>query len=347
MTKRPSVLETLPVTTRARTKTLDFKEDDEGDNMHPPDEKPATGVSQSNVCNSASADETGRKGADSPLRPFFVYRRIDEMAGDWLKLHRCILDSEVFSDDWLTRLWVWCMCKANFVDGVFRGRPIKRGQFITGRIAAATELNVSPSKWYRGMERLVAIGCVTTESNGNWTAVTVCNFDNYQSKEEKPEQPVIQRADSQRTAGDTTTGQPVIQPADTIEEGKNSIREEGKKGRRKRSAAASATADPKKPETTWLTPYNDIWKSCFGGDMAFGKESPHFRKLETEHEKAEVVAAWQTYCEQHEGEGQYASGATFARTYGQWSGSQRNGKKPVDLLRGIKEYMADTGGLLT
>lgn len=136
------------------------------------------------------------------------------MASDWLKLHRCILDSEIFNDDWLTRLWVWCLCKSNFRESSFRGQVVHRGQFVTGRVAAADELRVSPSKWYRGMQRLTELGNITTESNSNWTTVTICKFDDYQDCTTEKDRSV----NSQRTADDTTTGQPVTQPADTIEE---------------------------------------------------------------------------------------------------------------------------------
>ena len=37
----------------------------------------------------------------------------------------------------------------------------------------------------------------------------------------------------------------------------------------KDSAGAAADADPKVAKSTWLTPFNEIWKASFGGDMAF------------------------------------------------------------------------------
>lgn len=140
------------------------------------------------------------------------------MAGDWIKLHRSLLDSEQMTDDWLCRLFIWCLLRANFEASMFRGQSILPGQFITGRISAAAELHVSPSKWYRGIQRLELMGCIAVEANSNWTTITICKWKTYQLTAEKSEQP----ADSQRTAGDTTSGQ----PADTIKEGKNA-----KKGR--------------------------------------------------------------------------------------------------------------------
>lgn len=157
-----------------------------------------------------------------------------ELEGDWIKLHRRVLDSDLFADDWLTRLWIWCLCKANFREATFRGEAIERGQFVTGRITAADELGVSPSKWYRGISKLCEMKCISTTSNSNWTTITVCRYEDYQNTTSKSEQVVIQRVNSQRTADDTTSEQ----PADTIEE-----EQELKKGRREEGKKETPVAD--------------------------------------------------------------------------------------------------------
>lgn len=141
------------------------------------------------------------------------------MARDWLKLYRSIVDTAFWHDDWLVRLWIWCLVKANYSDSSWRGLPIRRGEFITGRNSAADELGVSPSKWLRGVMRLVDLGCIKYEANSNWTRLTVCNYVSYQDGVEQERTTNGQPADSQRTAVDTTNGQ----PADTREEGKKVI----------------------------------------------------------------------------------------------------------------------------
>jgi len=143
------------------------------------------------------------------------------MAGGYVKLWRSTLDSQIMTDDWMCRLFVWCILRANYTSGNFRGTPLAPGQFVTGRISGAAELNVSPSKWLRGIQKLVDIGFLKYEANSSWTTLTVCNWDTYQNDADSNEQ----QADSKRTAGDTTNGQ----PADTIEEGKKERRKEGKK----------------------------------------------------------------------------------------------------------------------
>ena len=170
------------------------------------------------------------------------------MTGDWLKLHRSILDSELFADDWLTRLWIWCLCRANYSNGRFRGEMIERGQFVTGRNSAAAELQVSPSKWYRGIERLQELGCITVSTNSNWTTITVCKYDTYQNATEEIEQ----KPDSERTSADATSGQVVIQRADTIEERNNSKKERREEGKKE---------TPASPELPFSSPeFQDSWK---------------------------------------------------------------------------------------
>ena len=130
----------------------------------------------------------------------------------WIKLHKSIMDSAVWSDEWIVKLWLWCLLKANSKPGEFRGAKVDRGQFVTGRNTAADELGVSPSKWMRGIMRLVELGCIKYEANSQWTRLTVCKYSTYQDRQEEDRTADGQRMDSHRTAGDTTNGQ----PADTI-----------------------------------------------------------------------------------------------------------------------------------
>ena len=110
--------------------------------------------------------------------------------------HRSTMDHAVFHDPYLYKVWRWCNMRANFKDSNTAAGVVKRGSFTTGRIRAADELNMSPSRVYRLLHKLAELGSVRIESNSNWTTITVCNYETYQSGTENPEQP----ADSQRTA---------------------------------------------------------------------------------------------------------------------------------------------------
>ncbi len=138
------------------------------------------------------------------------------MAGDWIKLHRKAIESRAFADDWLWRLWTWCLLRATWKPCWCskEDRQLLPGQFVTGRHQAAGELGVSGSKWYRGMHTLQEWEQLRLEVNSIGTVVTICNWDTYQSDDAESEQPV----NSRWTASE--------QPVNTIEEGKE--REEGK-----------------------------------------------------------------------------------------------------------------------
>jgi len=135
------------------------------------------------------------------------------MKDGWVKIHRMMLDHPIMDDDWLCRLWVWCLLKANTKPSRFKNETLAPGQFVTGRTAAAEQLHVSPSKWYRGMQKLVEIGCIKAEANSYWTTVTICKWETYQSRKEPARTASEQPADSERTTNE--------QPADTEEERKN------------------------------------------------------------------------------------------------------------------------------
>jgi hypothetical protein len=128
------------------------------------------------------------------------------MGRGYVKLHREAIDHEVFQDEWLWKLFCWCVLKANFKADNFKGEFVPRGSFVTGRMRAAEELGAAPSRVYRGLRRLEELGCITTKANSNWTTVTVCNYNTYQIQE-----------DDNRTASERRNGQ----QTNTIEETNN------------------------------------------------------------------------------------------------------------------------------
>ena len=147
------------------------------------------------------------------------------MAGDYVKAYRSMMDSAVWADEWLVKLWMWCLFKANFRDAYYKQTKILRGQFITGRNTAADELGVSPSKWYRGICRLVELDMITMNANSVWTMISVVNYTTYQDGSSTDRTANEQRTDSERTADDTTNGQ----RADTSKKGRTKEEQEGKK----------------------------------------------------------------------------------------------------------------------
>ncbi|GAA4441507.1 hypothetical protein [Bremerella cremea] len=102
------------------------------------------------------------------------------MTGSWIKLHRKSLDSRVFSDANLWRLFTLCLLRANFRPGYFQGELVEAGQFITTQRALAEELGCSRTSLIRWMSILEEWECLKVDYLTQTTRVTVENYPLYQ-----------------------------------------------------------------------------------------------------------------------------------------------------------------------
>lgn len=125
---------------------------------------------------------------------------------DWIKIHRSLLESYAFANPVSLKIWTWMLLKANYKDsyvplksgkGVVSVK-VKRGQFLFGRFKAEDELNIDGSMIYRQMKKFEDLEQIKIESNNQYSIVTICNYDFYQSIKDKNEQPM----NSQRTTND-------------------------------------------------------------------------------------------------------------------------------------------------
>lgn len=139
------------------------------------------------------------------------------MAEGWIKLHRKMLDSAVWSGGLaLKSVWVWCLLKASFAERetLIGGKLVRLqpGQFVTGRQKGAEESGLAPSTFRDTLDKLEEIGNIRQDSDSRATVITIVNWETYQLLDGE----CRQNPDSQPTAS--------RQPADTIIR-----REEGKK----------------------------------------------------------------------------------------------------------------------
>lgn len=121
----------------------------------------------------------------------------------WLKLYRSILDSAVFQDSEVLKVWIWLLCNVAFEqhDTICYGKVIhlKPGQIATGRkkIAQCTDLN--ENKVYRALTALKSLGNIEIKSTNKYSIITVVNWDKYQDENGK------RTANEQQTNSKTTT----------------------------------------------------------------------------------------------------------------------------------------------
>lgn len=109
------------------------------------------------------------------------------MAEGWIKLHRKIIESSVFDNPKLLKLWVWCLCKASHSEReIVIGKQIVKinpGQFVFGRLAAADALKMNDRTVYDYIKTLEKLGMICINSNNKYSLVTVVNWELYQCSE--------------------------------------------------------------------------------------------------------------------------------------------------------------------
>lgn len=121
------------------------------------------------------------------------------MAEGWIKLYRKLMDSPIFENERLLKVFVYCLLKSshqdrNAVIGL-QTIELKKGQFVFGRKKAAAELNIPESTVWRHMKLLEKMNVLSLDSNNKWTVVTVDNWGKYQGGDNENEQ----QTDNKRT----------------------------------------------------------------------------------------------------------------------------------------------------
>lgn len=129
------------------------------------------------------------------------------MERGYLKLWRKSLESVVFNNPEVWKLWCWCLVKASYKKrwkSVVTGRgetevEILPGQFIYGRKTAAKALRMNESTIRNRMEKLKKMGKIDIKPDTHYSIVTICNWESFQSEEDGKGQAKGQPKDNQRT----------------------------------------------------------------------------------------------------------------------------------------------------
>jgi hypothetical protein len=103
------------------------------------------------------------------------------MAGDWVKLHRKIIESQAFSDPDLLRLWIFMLCRANYRRNFFRGAEVAVGEMAFTHRLLADALGWSRGKLGRALARLTEMGNITIKAGRDFSVISICNWASYQA----------------------------------------------------------------------------------------------------------------------------------------------------------------------
>lgn len=143
---------------------------------------------------------------------------------DWIKLHRSILQSNVFTNPDILKVWIWILCKCNWTKNqAIVGTSVvdlSAGQMVFGRASAARDLNMSESKVYRIIKTLEKLGNISIEPNNKFSLVTVENWGLFQCDIVESEQQTNNKrtTNKQQTNNKRTTNEHTIRINKNIQE---------------------------------------------------------------------------------------------------------------------------------
>ncbi|MBO1264348.1 DnaD domain protein [Proteiniclasticum sp. SCR006] len=122
-------------------------------------------------------------------------------------MHRKLLDSAVFQNADLLKVWIWCLLKATHKDfEMMVGLQVvdlQPGQFITGRTKGSEELKLKPSTFRDYLKTLEKMGMIELKPDNKKTLVTIANWEKYQTEEGRNRQQPDNRPTTSRQRPDT------------------------------------------------------------------------------------------------------------------------------------------------
>lgn len=109
----------------------------------------------------------------------------------WIKLYRQSIESDVFADADLWRLWCWLLMRAAYKRNhvslkIGRGSVVaslEPGECITGRKAGGAELKWPESTFERRLKRLQAMGMIAISPRDHFSVVRIVNWCKYQTEQ--------------------------------------------------------------------------------------------------------------------------------------------------------------------
>lgn len=99
----------------------------------------------------------------------------------FIQLHRKLLEWEWWDDHNTTRVFLYCLLKANWKPNKWKGYDIDRGQFPTGLCALSKEIGLSKQQMRTCLKKLQNSKNINIKTTNKFSIVTVVNYDFYQT----------------------------------------------------------------------------------------------------------------------------------------------------------------------
>lgn len=111
----------------------------------------------------------------------------------YVKIYRKLLDSRIWQNEGLLKVWLWCLLKATHEERWVSMKvgtgdtevKLQPGQFIFGRKAASKELHIPRSTVWKRMLKLENMQNLNMQRNSKYSIINITNWDSYQGEKEK------------------------------------------------------------------------------------------------------------------------------------------------------------------
>jgi hypothetical protein len=120
-----------------------------------------------------------------------------------IKIDRKILNWEWYNDCKMVHLFIHLLIKANWTDGTWRGRVIKRGQYMTSVAKLSGNTGLSVSQVRTCLAKLQGTGEIANEMTSSNTLITICKYETYQSEKKQDSIQVIKQLDTPNSKPDS------------------------------------------------------------------------------------------------------------------------------------------------
>ena len=107
------------------------------------------------------------------------------ISAGFILLHRKITEWEWYQNPNTFRVFLHCLLKANFTDGRFEGKDVRRGQFVTSLDHLSKETQLSIKEVRTALNHLIGTGELASQSFNRFRIITVIKYNDYQDKDKQ------------------------------------------------------------------------------------------------------------------------------------------------------------------
>jgi hypothetical protein len=107
------------------------------------------------------------------------------MENSYIKMYRGLIGWEWYKNSNMVHLFIHLLLKANYIDGRFQGKEVKRGQLITGRKRLSEDTGISSQSIRTCLTKLKSTNEITIQSTNDYSLITIVKYNDYQDYDKK------------------------------------------------------------------------------------------------------------------------------------------------------------------